>query len=225
MPVGPKPWRVRKMAWSWCSECSGSSFCCTKAQRHTFSRLRDGLPLSMRLMDWGQKRIGCASGSLFTPHHSNTNISLHDLISQQNGYKLGPDESSFEDCVWLSIKQWCWGHSAAPFVLYILFAHLFIYLILPLGLFFLNERKQNEGKLKGLKFALNWRRHEKWAHFRVLPSHSRAWSSLQAPRWCAHPETHHGIFHSPATCDGKWVKEWPKRLDSIAWGLYSHMQK
>lgn len=52
MPVGPKPWRVRKMAWSWCSECSGSSFCCTKAQRHTFSKLRDGFPRSMRLMDW-----------------------------------------------------------------------------------------------------------------------------------------------------------------------------
>ncbi len=52
MPVGPKPCRVKKMAWSWCSECSGSSFCWMTAQRHTFSRLREGLPPSMRLMDW-----------------------------------------------------------------------------------------------------------------------------------------------------------------------------
>lgn len=54
IPVGPKPWRVRKIAWSWCSAWSGSPFCCTNAHRHTFSRLRDGLPLSMRLMDWQQ---------------------------------------------------------------------------------------------------------------------------------------------------------------------------
>lgn len=43
------------MAWSWCSAWSGSPFCWTKAQRHTFSRLRDGLPRSMRLMDWKAK--------------------------------------------------------------------------------------------------------------------------------------------------------------------------
>jgi hypothetical protein len=56
MPVGPKPWRVRKMAWSWCSECSESAFCCAKAQRQTFSRLLEGFPLSMRLMDWKESR-------------------------------------------------------------------------------------------------------------------------------------------------------------------------
>lgn len=56
MPVGPKPWRVRNIAWSWCSAWSGSLFCCTKAQRHTFSRLREGFPRSMRLIDWKRRR-------------------------------------------------------------------------------------------------------------------------------------------------------------------------
>lgn len=52
IPAGPKSCLVRKMAWSWYSECSGSRRCCVLAHRHTCSRLRDGLPRSIRLMDW-----------------------------------------------------------------------------------------------------------------------------------------------------------------------------
>lgn len=51
IPAGPKSCLVRKMAWSWYSECSGSRRCCVLAHRHTCSRLRDGLPRSIRLMD------------------------------------------------------------------------------------------------------------------------------------------------------------------------------
>lgn len=65
MPVGPKPWRVRKIAWSWCSAWSGSLFCCTKAQRHTFSRLWEGFPRSMRLIDWKGRRRGTYCVNLF----------------------------------------------------------------------------------------------------------------------------------------------------------------
>lgn len=52
IPAGPKSCLVRKMAWSWYSACSGSRRCCVLAHRHTCSRLRDGLPRSIRLMDW-----------------------------------------------------------------------------------------------------------------------------------------------------------------------------
>lgn len=52
IPVGPNSWRVRKMAWSWYSLSFVSFLCCSKAQRHTFSRLWEGLPSSMRLVDW-----------------------------------------------------------------------------------------------------------------------------------------------------------------------------
>ncbi len=34
IPAGPKSCLVRKMAWSWCSACSGSSLCWVFAQRH-----------------------------------------------------------------------------------------------------------------------------------------------------------------------------------------------
>lgn len=51
IPAGPKSCLVKKIAWSWCSEWLGSDFCCWQAQRHTFSKLLDGFPLSMRLMD------------------------------------------------------------------------------------------------------------------------------------------------------------------------------
>lgn len=54
IPAGPKSCLVRKMAWSWYSAWSGSSRCCVLAHRHTCSRLRDGLPRSIRLMDCGR---------------------------------------------------------------------------------------------------------------------------------------------------------------------------
>lgn len=52
IPAGPKSCLVRKMAWSWYSAWSGSRRCCVLAHRHTCSRLRDGLPRSIRLIDW-----------------------------------------------------------------------------------------------------------------------------------------------------------------------------
>lgn len=51
IPAGPKSCLVRKMAWSWYSSWSGSWRCCVLAHRHTCSRLRDGLPRSIRLID------------------------------------------------------------------------------------------------------------------------------------------------------------------------------
>lgn len=51
IPAGPKSCLVRKMAWSWYSAWSGSRRCCVLAHRHTCSRLRDGLPRSIRLID------------------------------------------------------------------------------------------------------------------------------------------------------------------------------
>lgn len=51
IPAGPKSCLVRKMAWSWYSAWSGSRRCCVLAHRHTCSRLRDGLPRSIRLTD------------------------------------------------------------------------------------------------------------------------------------------------------------------------------
>ena len=52
MPEGPNSCRVRKMAWSWYSASALSGFCCRNAQRHTFSRLWDGFPSSIRDMDF-----------------------------------------------------------------------------------------------------------------------------------------------------------------------------
>lgn len=51
IPAGPKSCLVRKMAWSWYSAWSGSRRCCVLAHRHTCSRLRDGLPRSIRQID------------------------------------------------------------------------------------------------------------------------------------------------------------------------------
>lgn len=51
IPAGPKSCLVRKMAWSWYSAWSGSRRCCVLAHRHTCSRLRDGLPRSIRHID------------------------------------------------------------------------------------------------------------------------------------------------------------------------------
>lgn len=56
IPAGPKSCLVRKMAWSWYSAWSGSRRCCVLAHRHTCSRLRDGLPRSIRLIDCRMNR-------------------------------------------------------------------------------------------------------------------------------------------------------------------------
>lgn len=77
MPVGPKPWRVRKIAWSWCSAWSRSLFCCTKAQRHTFSRLREGFPRSMRLIDWEKRMRGTYYTSAAMAHLQSTTGMKH----------------------------------------------------------------------------------------------------------------------------------------------------
>lgn len=58
IPAGPKSCLVRKMAWSWYSACSGSRRCCVLAHRHTCSRLRDGLPRSIRLIDCTETTSG-----------------------------------------------------------------------------------------------------------------------------------------------------------------------
>ena len=61
IPVGPNSCRVRKIAWSWYSASPVSCFCCRKAQRHTFSRLWDGFPSSIRLMDWRKRDVNTHS--------------------------------------------------------------------------------------------------------------------------------------------------------------------
>jgi hypothetical protein len=67
IPAGPKSCLVRKMAWSWYSAWSGSRRCCVLAQRHTCSRLRDGFPRSIRLMDWGKKNTVLISETIYEP--------------------------------------------------------------------------------------------------------------------------------------------------------------
>lgn len=68
IPAGPKSCLVRKMAWSWYSACSGSRRCCVLAHRHTCSRLRDGLPRSIRLIDC--KKTRSREGCEQVRHHS-----------------------------------------------------------------------------------------------------------------------------------------------------------
>lgn len=62
IPAGPKSCLVRKMAWSWYSAWSGSRRCCVLAHRHTCSRLRDGLPRSIRLIDCKNTKTRKTSG-------------------------------------------------------------------------------------------------------------------------------------------------------------------
>lgn len=68
IPAGPKSCLVKKMAWSWCSEWLGSDFCCWYAQRQTFSRLLEGFPLSIKLMDWKSNILepGYSKGKKFS---------------------------------------------------------------------------------------------------------------------------------------------------------------
>lgn len=69
IPAGPKSCLVRNTAWSWYSKWSGSERCWEWAQRHTCSRLRDGFPCSIRLIDWRRPekkelRPGILNGTL-----------------------------------------------------------------------------------------------------------------------------------------------------------------
>lgn len=57
IPAGPKSCLVRKMEWSWYSAWSGSRRCWVLDQRHTCSRLREGLPRSIKLIDCKDRSI------------------------------------------------------------------------------------------------------------------------------------------------------------------------
>lgn len=119
MPVGPKPWRVRKMAWSWCSAWSGSPFCCTNAQRQTFSRLRDGFPLSMRLMDW---QTGKGEKCSF---HFLSGSSTTWWVHFQRGHKvttetkLCPESTGKYAPVWIILLYLCliWRHMKCEYLI------------------------------------------------------------------------------------------------------------
>lgn len=86
IPAGPKSCLVRKMAWSWYSACSGSRRCCVLAHRHTCSKLRDGLPRSIRLIDCRRTKIG----ENITPRELWLQVTSH---SQAQGIPLAKEIS------------------------------------------------------------------------------------------------------------------------------------